>query len=114
MNKLVSFPLGDGNVVWVEIDEIDDPSGALGESEASRAGELATQATQTFQDVIDSVRPVAETIVQGLDKISDRPNEISVEFGLKLNGKVGTVIAASGIEANFKVTLKWQHDRNEK
>lgn len=114
MNKLISFPLGEENVVWVEVDEIEAPSEALGESEASRAGELAAQATQTFQDVIDSVRPVAETIVKGLDKISDRPNDISVEFGLKLNGKVGTVIAASGVEANFKVTLKWQHNRNTK
>ena len=113
MRKLISFKLDNGEVIWIEVEEAEGPSVALGESEASRIGDLAIQATQTFQDVIDSIRPVAETIVEGLNKISDRPNEISVEFGLKLNGTLGTIIAASGVEANFKVALKWQRERRE-
>ncbi len=114
MNRLISFPLEDGNVIWVEVEEIAVPTETVGESEASRVGEIATQATQTFQNAIESVKPTAETLIKALDKISDRPDEIDVEFGLKLNGKVGTVIAASGVEANFKVTLKWKRDEKHK
>jgi hypothetical protein len=41
------------------------------------------------------------------------PNEIKVEFELKLSTEAGAIVAASGIEANYKVTLKWKRKENE-
>ena len=92
MRTLTSFSLEDNNVISIEVDEIAVPAESAGESEASRIGDIATKATQTFQKAIESVKPAVDVLIKGLDEISDRPNEIGVEFGLKVNGQVGTVI----------------------
>ena len=34
-------------------------------------------------------------------------NEITLEFGIKLNGTLGAIFATVNSEANFKVSLKW-------
>ena len=114
MSTLTSFSLEDNKVIWIEVDEIAVPAGFAGESEASRVGDIAAKATQTFQEAVESVKPAVDVLIKGLRKISDSPDEIGVEFGLKINGQVGTVIAASGVEANFKVTLTWKRDEKSK
>jgi hypothetical protein len=114
MRTLTSFSLEGDKVIWIEVDETAVPANVAGESEASRVGDLATKATQTFKEAIESVKPAVDVLIKGLDKISDSPDEIGVEFGLKVNGQVGTVIAASSVEANFKVTLKWTHNKKSK
>jgi len=114
MRTLTSFSLEDNKVIWIEVDEIAVPTKVAGESEASRVGDIVTKTTQTFQEAIDSVKPAVDVLIKSLDKISDRPDEIGIEFGLKVNGQVGTVIAASSVEANFKVTLNWKRDEKNK
>ncbi|MGH2593215.1 MAG: CU044_2847 family protein [Anaerolineae bacterium] len=37
----------------------------------------------------------------------DAPDEVGVEFGIKLNAEAGAFVALAGAEANYKVTLKW-------
>lgn len=112
MHRLVSFSLEDNQVIWIEVNEIGVPTEAVGESEASRASEIAAKATQTFQEAIETVKPAIDVLIKVLDKISDKPDEIGVEFGINVNGSVGAIIAASGVEANFKVTLNWKHDKH--
>ena len=114
MRTLTSFSLEDNKVIWIEADEIALPAESAGESEASRIRNIATKASHTFQESIESIKPALNVLIKGLDKISDRPDEISVEFGLKVNAQVGAVIAASGVEANFKVTLNWKQGKKSK
>jgi hypothetical protein len=38
----------------------------------------------------------------------DAPDEVQVEFGLQLSADVGAVIATTGVQANFRVTLAWR------
>ena len=39
------------------------------------------------------------------------PQEIHLEFGVKLGGKAGVVFASAESECNFKVGLKWTNPR---
>jgi len=48
-----------------------------------------------------------ELAIQQLRKLHDAPNEIQVNFGLKLSADAGAGLAAAGAEANYTVTLKW-------
>jgi len=59
------------------------------------------------------IRPAAQTIIQKLRALHDPPDEIEVEFGLKLNAQVGAFIAAAGTEANYKVTLTWKREEKK-
>ncbi|MCS7178813.1 MAG: CU044_2847 family protein [Anaerolineae bacterium] len=54
------------------------------------------------------MRPLAEAVICKLRALADPPDEVEVEFGLKLNAEAGAVLAAAGTEAHYKVTLTWK------
>ena len=103
MKHLVAFPTEDGRTVVVEVDG-EVPPGTV---RAARPGEIAQQAQETFEAALGSVRSAAEALVGRLGELSQRPDEVGVEFAIKLSAEVGAIIATTGGEANFKVTLKW-------
>ena len=105
MKQLIEFPSETGKSILVEVESIDDE---FGEKEVSR---IAKKAAQTFQEALETTKPIAEAIIDKLGNLSQRPQEIGVEFGLKLNAETGAIIASSGIEANFKVSLKWKQEQ---
>lgn len=39
------------------------------------------------------------------------PDEIDLEFGIKLSGRLGALIASVDSEATFKVKLNWTNER---
>lgn len=106
MRRLVEFPLEDGTSVWVEVEEEITP----GMVPAGRGEGVPERARQTFEAALEKVRPVAETVVRKLRALSDPPDEVEVEFGLKLNAEAGAVLAAAGAEAHYKIVLTWKRE----
>lgn len=103
MKRLVEFPLEKGGSVVVEIEA---PEG-LGMAPAGRIEEALERAGQTFEEALDKIRPAVATVIQKLHALSDPPDKVEVEFGLKLSAQAGAVIAAASTEAHYKVTLTW-------
>jgi hypothetical protein len=108
MKSLVEFTLDDGTTMLVET-EIPTPEGGL--VQASRPGDMLTKAHLSFGEAIDKVKPAAETIIKKLRNLHDNPDEIEVEFGIKLNAEAGAFLASAGVEANYTVTLKWKRSK---
>ncbi len=104
MKRLIEFPLQDGGTMVVEVDEPEPPGGVV---RAARPGDVAEKAKETFEDALDKIKPAAQSIITRLRGLSDEPDEIAVEFGIKLNAAAGAFIASAGVEANYKVSLKW-------
>ncbi|MEO0889086.1 MAG: CU044_2847 family protein, partial [Pseudomonadota bacterium] len=52
-------------------------------------------------------KPAANDLVEALSNLARKPDELEIEFGLKLNGEVGALIAKASTEANFTVKMKW-------
>lgn len=103
--KLVEYKLEQGGSVLIEVEEIELERGRA--PVAKRPG-VPEEATKEFEKALDDIRPVADTIVQKLKDLSSEPDNIGIEFGIKMNAQAGAFIAATGIEANFKVTLSWK------
>ncbi len=60
----------------------------------------------SFQNEMDAVGRVAQTVVETLKRLS--PGEVEIEFGIELGGSAGIpMITKHEAKANFKVTLKW-------
>ncbi len=109
MKQLIEFPLEDGSTILIEVD---DPEGAGGTARVARRGEKTiTRANQNFEKALDRVKPTANAVISKLRDLIEQPDEISAEFGLKFSAESGVIIASAGIEANFKVTLKWQKNQ---
>ena len=103
MARFVEVPLPDGVSLVVEASE--EPN-----DEVVRAGyarELAADAVESFEGALEGVRHAADMIIGRMRTIDHRPDEVSVEFAIKLGAQAGVVIAKSAIEANLTVRIRW-------
>jgi len=104
MKRLIEFPLEGGGSILVEVDGIEPAIRVRG----STPMQIAEKATQTFESSLERIKPAAAAIISNLRKMADQPEQVSVEFGIKLSAEAGVVLATTGVEANFKVTLLWK------
>jgi len=103
MKRLIEFPIQSGGSLLVEVDE-PMPEGVV---RAARPGEVIARAKETLEEALDKIKPAAQSIIAKLRGLPDAPDEVGVEFGIKLSAEAGAFIASAGVEANYKVTLKW-------
>jgi Trypsin-co-occurring domain 1 len=104
VKRLVEFSQDNGTSLVVEIDE-PVPDGGL--VRAARPGEVAEKASQTFEAALSKIKPMAGAIFTSLQDLAQCPEQIQVEFGVKLTASAGAVLASAGVEGNYKVTLVW-------
>jgi hypothetical protein len=107
LTRLIEFSLEDGGSIMVEMAEPVSPDGVL---RAGRRDQLADKASDTFEAALEKVKPAASSMIAKLRSLPDAPEEIEVEFGLKLSAEAGAIVASVSGEAHYKVTLKW-HQR---
>ena len=106
MTALVSFDLEDGGSVVVEMDET-EPGFEL----VSRDGPVAA-ARRRFEEALSGVRGAAEAALRAFRDGALRPDEIEIEFGVRLNAETGAVIAKTAVEGHLTVKLTWQREAN--
>jgi hypothetical protein len=101
---LVEFPVGGDDSVIVEMDE-DQLAGFV--PAAVRPGEAVAVASAELETAVDRLLPVLRAIGDRMKQLG--PNEVTVAVGVKLTAEAGVILAKASGEANFTVTLKWQH-----
>ena len=106
MKRLVEFPLEEGGTILVEVDAPKEP----GIVPAAR-GATVEKAQQTFEQALEKIRPAAQSIIAKLRDLNDPPDEVEVEFGVKMNAEAGAIFASVSGEANYKVTLTWKQEK---
>ncbi|OII65412.1 hypothetical protein BJP40_16990 [Streptomyces sp. CC53] len=102
--RTVEVPLGDGSddTVLVQVREVDETLVRVG-----RGGRSVVRAERSFGQMLDTVRPVAESFVGRFRDLANAPDEITLEFGVSLSAGADVVIASTATAANFSVTLTW-------
>ena len=104
--SLYRFELEDGTEVVFET-----TLGAEGGEELVSREEGEIPLAKERLDVLASkIRPVAQTVLGALKELNT-PQEITLEFGIKLGGKSGIVFASAETECNFKIGLKWTNPK---
>jgi hypothetical protein len=105
--RLVEYKLDQGEAIFIEVEETESERSRTPVSRGIESG-VPEKATKEFDQALDAIKPVADSIVQKLKSLSSKPDSIGVEFGVKMNAQAGAFIAATSVEANFKVTLSWK------
>jgi hypothetical protein len=100
-SRVIEFPVAGGGTLLVEVD---DPQ--VGTRPVARS--VADKAKESFETAIAQVRPAVEALMSVLGDLSRKPDDVSVEFGVKFTAGADALIAKSSIEGNFKVTLSWK------
>lgn len=106
MTELAQFPLDGGGVLVVEVDNTDHAGGRIMRGGAGT--EAITTAAATFESALGPVRSAAEGILNQLRSLAQPPDEVQVEFGVKMGAAAGAMIAKVSTEANFKINLTWK------
>lgn len=106
MKRLVEFPLDQGGSVLVEVDE--QPAGPPIRGFGKDHPTLTERTDKTFEEATANVIPAARSLVARLRSIGDPPDEIGIEFGVRLSAQAGAFIASAAAEANFTVSMTWR------
>ena len=72
--------------------------------------EIAEKAEQTFESALGQIKPAAAAVIAKLRDLSDPPEQVGIEFGIKLGAKAGAFITSADAEATFKITLTWKRE----
>lgn len=103
--ELVQFILPDGSSLLVEVDD-QEP----GIQRASRVDDFIVQAKQSLDGAMEHIRAMATVTLTKLHDLPHRPDDIEVEFGVRLNAEAGAVIAKTQAEGHLKIKLAWRAD----
>jgi hypothetical protein len=98
MAEFVRFTLDDGSHVLFESAESDLVASHGGQPDVHEGGKL----TARLQEVAEAAEEVAGALRSRLV-----PDEVSLEFGLKVSSGVNWFFAKAQGEGTIKVTLKW-------
>jgi hypothetical protein len=71
------------------------------------AGDVIGKATERLDEAVGQVVRMGRQVIEQARKVTQPPESVELELGLKLTAKTGFVIAESSGEAHVKVTLRW-------
>jgi Trypsin-co-occurring domain 1 len=106
MTELLNLELGKGDSILIEVEEQ-----ARGPVTRGRPAEAATQAGESLEQVLGQLGPAVRGIVAQLRAAADWPDEVEVEFAVKLSTDANVIIARTGGEANFRIALRWSREQ---
>jgi hypothetical protein len=102
---VAGFTVGDGDdVVTFEVDPAELPDDLV---LAGGAGSpVVGRARDTLEQALGQLRPSLERVAELVR--TPAPDEATLEFGLKLGGETGVIVAKGTAEANFRIALTWR------
>lgn len=103
MSQLVRMDLKDGGSVLVEVAD-SPPSGPV--TRGWWTDEIVTSTGATLEQALNGLGPVVKGVVARLREAAAWPDEVAVEFAIKLSADANVIIARSTGEANFKISLR--------
>lgn len=106
MTYLLGVPVapGDDDVLVFEVDRNQVSDDLVLAS--SDPGTISDRARVSLEEALAKLKPSLEKIVHLLKEMS--PDETVVEFGLKIGGETGVIIAKGTAEVNFSVSMSWK------
>jgi hypothetical protein len=104
VGELLEFKTEAGDSVLVEV------AGPGGPVTRGRAADAVVEAGESLDQVLARLGPAMRGIAAQLRETADWPDQVEVEFGVKLSADSNVIIARAGGEANFRIALKWSRE----
>ena len=94
---------GDDQKLLVEVEEANEQIARR----AANPQALAEAASQTLEAALERIKPAMTAVTTTLREFNS-PDEMTVEFGIKLSAAAGVVVASASTEGNFSVKMTWK------
>jgi hypothetical protein len=106
MDQLMRISLEGGGELYVELAD-DEP----GVRRASRSDDVVDAAVESYEQRLGPITKAARATLGALREV--KPDEVELEFGVRLNAAAGVVIAKTGGEGHLRVKLLWRNGQND-
>lgn len=75
-----------------------------------------SKAADAFESALDTIEIVAKETIKKIKKFDQdiAPDEFEFQFGIKLNGEYGAVLAKVGGEAQLSIKMTYRHKKAKK
>jgi hypothetical protein len=111
MKQLMEYPLEEGGSILVEV-TVSNAEARI--QKAGRTDELPVKAAITFEAALNSIRPVANSVISKLEGLSRPPDEVEVQFGLGFKADANAIITSLEADTNLQLILKWTREEKAK
>ncbi|MFJ9517590.1 CU044_2847 family protein [Kitasatospora sp. NPDC101801] len=113
MSEYTEFVTAEGAVVRVERQYPSAGPDEYGMRPVGRGPAVAgvERAGETFEQALAGVRAAAGAALAVFRDGSLKPDEVEIEFGVKLTAEAGALIARTAAEAHLTVRLSWAPGR---
>jgi hypothetical protein len=72
--------------------------------------DLTMKSKLALSGAMSAIRGMASDLMDTINRMSKKPSEVEVGFGIKFDAEAGALIAKAGTEASMNVLLKWQKE----
>ena len=112
VKKVAKLIVDENTTILVETTEEEDQKKTGGMGHAGIMDKIKSYAIketkERFSNVMSIISCSSNTILDEIEKVQTKPEEVQVEFGVKITGEGKPMLASGGLEANYKVTLSWK------
>lgn len=105
MSVLLRVPVDSRTTLLVEAeraDIVDEEELALAAPEPGRA---IAKASHSLGMALEQLEPMLHAVKEKL--VAAGPDHATVEFGVKLGGETGVILARGTVDVNLKITMTW-------
>ena len=102
----------DGSIIRIEVESGGKTRTGFGGQDDTAADSDAV--TNAYEEMLATIRTCANGMVDTLQSMDTPPKGASLDFALKIDAKAGPMIAKSGSNVHFKVSLSWHEPEPEK
>lgn len=98
---LVDF--GGGRLTQVDADGMSD----------EELESVSEESREAVNNALNTLKWVAGRAKTALDNMSEKPDEMELEFGIAITTKAGVLVLQSEAEFHIKAKLVWKNDKSE-
>jgi predicted membrane GTPase involved in stress response len=103
--NIFEFESRDGSNILIELDESQTSGGMV---EVSANGVMG-KAEKSIEESLDTIKHLADAVVDKIKNAASKPDEVKVEFGIKFSADAGAFVAKVGAEAHLKLIMTWKN-----
>lgn len=100
---LVAFDAYDAQIL-VEVEQHH-----LGPERVAVRDKAITAAKVSFNQAVSVLRPTAQAIIDELDQMQNKPEEVEVTLGLKFTAGAAVLVASGSSESSCTVKMVWKN-----
>jgi hypothetical protein len=101
---VIDSPTSNGTVRF----EVAYTSNTEGEVEAVKPQDALKKVKDALGEAGRTIKAISEQVAEYVSEMQHKPEELEVEFGVKVDGEFGAVVATLGSGAHLSVKLRWK------